>query len=84
MCYRIAPDYEMDESGLLIFCPRSSRSSEERIYMIRLVVPELLQRDFVIIITRFWKKANKGSEGRISGSDLISIGEGYIGASNHM
>ena len=46
MCYRIAPDYEMDESGLLILCPRSSRSSEERIYMIRLVVPELLQRDF--------------------------------------
>ena len=52
--------------------------------MNHLVVLELLQRDFVIIITRFWKKANKGSEGRISGSDLISIGEGYIGASNHM
>ena len=39
---------------------------------------------FCIIITRVWKKATKGSEGRTSVFDPISIGEGCIGASNIM
>ena len=47
MCSRIAPDYEVDKNGLLLFCPRSSGSPEYRRKMIRLVVPELLQRDFL-------------------------------------
>ena len=45
MCSWIAPDYEVDENGLLFFSPRSSGSSEDRTEMISLVVPELLQRD---------------------------------------
>ena len=42
MCSWIAQDYEVNENGLLFFCPRSLRSSEGRTEMIRLVVPELL------------------------------------------
>ena len=45
-CSRIAPNYEVDENGLLSFFPRSSGSSEDRTERIRLVVLELLQRDF--------------------------------------
>lgn len=44
---RIAPDYEVDESGLLFFCPSATPKSDDRTELIRLVVPELLQRDFL-------------------------------------
>ena len=40
-CARIAPDYEVDENGLLFFSPRSSKGSDDRMEMVRLVVPEL-------------------------------------------
>ena len=42
-----SPDSEVDKNGLLFFCPRSSVSSEDRTEMIRVVVPELLQQDFL-------------------------------------
>ena len=45
LCARIAPDFEVDESGLLFFCPRTEESAEERTELVRLVVPELLQQD---------------------------------------
>ena len=47
MYYRITPDYEVDENGLLFFCPRASRPLGDRTEVIRLVVPELLQHDFL-------------------------------------
>ena len=47
LCARIALDYEVDESGLLIFCPRSTEDSYSRVELIRSVVPELLQQDFL-------------------------------------
>ena len=46
LCARIAPDYEVDESKLLLFCPRTADSAEECTEILRLVVPELLQQMF--------------------------------------
>ena len=42
----IAPDYNVDESGLLFFCPRSA-AVNDRMGMMRLIIPELLQKDFL-------------------------------------
>ena len=47
VCILIAPDYEIDQSVLLFFCPRSTTKSEDRTELTRLVVPEQLQRDFL-------------------------------------
>ena len=47
VCALIAPDYEVDQSGLLFFCPRSATEAEDRTELARLVVPEQLQRDFL-------------------------------------
>jgi len=43
----IAPEYEFDRSELLFFCSRSSTISDICMEHIRLVVPELLQQDFL-------------------------------------
>ena len=40
VCTLIAPDYEVDQSGLLLFCSRSATESEDRTELARLVVPE--------------------------------------------
>lgn len=47
LCVRIAPDYEVDESVLLFFCPRSADNAEGRMELLKLVIPELLQQDFL-------------------------------------
>uniref|UniRef100_A0AAV1UK23 Integrase catalytic domain-containing protein n=1 Tax=Peronospora matthiolae TaxID=2874970 RepID=A0AAV1UK23_9STRA len=47
MCPLIAPDYEVDQSGLLFFCPRSNTEVDDRTELARLVVPEQLQQDFL-------------------------------------
>ena len=47
VCARIAPDYEVDQSGLLFFCPRSATELEDRTELARLVVPEQLQQAFL-------------------------------------
>ena len=47
VCTLIAPDYKVDQSGLLFFCPRSATEAEDRTKLARLVVPEQLQRDFL-------------------------------------
>ena len=46
-CSQFAPECEVNENGLLMFHPRLSGSSEDRIERIRLVVPELLQQYFM-------------------------------------
>ena len=79
MCSRIAMNYEVYENGLLFFCPRSPGSSEDRTEMIRLVV-HVVQLDVLHHYQKCFKGANKGSEGRTTRSDIISMGEGYIGA----
>ena len=40
-------DYEVDESRLLFFALRTADSAEERADVLRLVVPDLLQQDFL-------------------------------------
>ena len=42
LCAEIAFDYEVDESGLLFFCPRSTEDPESRVELVRLLVLELL------------------------------------------
>ena len=46
-CALIAPEYEVDQDELLLFCPRSATKSEDRVELGRLVIPELLQQDFL-------------------------------------
>ena len=67
-----------------IFCSRSSGSSEDRTEMIRLVLPESLQQDFLHHYQTSLEEATKRSEERTSGFASIYIGEGNIGASNSM
>ena len=47
ICGRLATDYEVDQSGLLLFCPRQTAKPEDRSESVRLVIPELLHRDFL-------------------------------------
>ena len=42
----IAPDYIVDQDELLFFCPRST-PVDDRTGMMQLLIPELLQRDFL-------------------------------------
>ncbi|GMF47855.1 unnamed protein product [Phytophthora fragariaefolia] len=42
---KIAEDYEIDEAGLLFYCPPSKHSCEDRDLVTRLVIPETLQED---------------------------------------
>ncbi|KAJ8578509.1 hypothetical protein ON010_g695 [Phytophthora cinnamomi] len=47
-CAKIAEDYEVDEAGLLFYCPPPSKqSSEDRDLVTKLVIPETLQEDFL-------------------------------------
>uniref|UniRef100_H3HA28 Integrase catalytic domain-containing protein n=1 Tax=Phytophthora ramorum TaxID=164328 RepID=H3HA28_PHYRM len=44
-CAKTACDYELDESGLLLYCPTKPQSDEDRDSLARLVIPETLQQD---------------------------------------
>ncbi|GMF29744.1 unnamed protein product [Phytophthora lilii] len=44
-CSKIAADYELDVSGLLLYCPRTTHAGSDRDLDARLVVPETLQQD---------------------------------------
>ncbi|GMF48428.1 unnamed protein product [Phytophthora fragariaefolia] len=44
-CAKIAEGYEIDEVGLLFYCPPSKQSCEDRDLVTRLVIPETLQED---------------------------------------
>ena len=54
-CALIAPDYEVDKDGLLLFCPREATKSGYRAELVRLVIPELFQQDFYITIIPAWR-----------------------------
>ena len=47
LCRKISGVYEISEEGLLIYCPNSRSDGEDRNMMVRLVVPETLQTDFL-------------------------------------
>ncbi|GMF33270.1 unnamed protein product [Phytophthora fragariaefolia] len=42
---KITGDYDLDEGGLLLYCPRGARSDEDQDSLVRLVVPKTLQHD---------------------------------------
>ncbi|ETP27877.1 hypothetical protein F442_22840 [Phytophthora nicotianae P10297] len=44
-CNRIADDYDVDDGGLLLYCPRAGRDDGDRDRLAKLVVPEDLQQD---------------------------------------
>lgn len=46
-CAKIADVYEVDENGLLYFCPTSHEDLEDRDGILRLVIPETLQHDWL-------------------------------------
>ncbi|KAE8982055.1 hypothetical protein PR002_g23640 [Phytophthora rubi] len=46
-CAKIAEDYEVDEAGLLFYCPPSKQANEDRDQVTRLVIPERIQEDFL-------------------------------------
>ncbi|OWZ10236.1 LOW QUALITY PROTEIN: reverse transcriptase [Phytophthora megakarya] len=46
-CSKIAATYEVDEDGLLFYCPRTLTRDEDRDDTVRLVVSESLQQDFL-------------------------------------
>ncbi|KAG4052656.1 hypothetical protein PC123_g12174 [Phytophthora cactorum] len=45
MCGKIADEYKVDKSGLLLYCPRTKKTDGERDLIAKLVVPEELQQD---------------------------------------
>ena len=47
LCARIAFDYDVNESELLFFCPISTDDPDSRLELVRLIVPKLLQQDFL-------------------------------------
>ena len=46
-CAKISPDYEIGENDLLFFCPIAKRETEDREGLVRLVILEKLQQDFL-------------------------------------
>ncbi|GMF22051.1 unnamed protein product [Phytophthora fragariaefolia] len=46
-CSKIASDYEVDDDGLLFYCPATVQSNGDRDLIARLVVPETLHQDFL-------------------------------------
>ena len=81
---QIANDYEVDESGLLLFCPRPNLPEEDRIELARLVVLELLQQDFLHHYIPVWRVVTKESVGHTIGSEQIFIGEVYTAVYSDM
>ena len=47
LCARIASEYEEADSELLFFSPRSTEEPDSRVELVRLMIPELLQQDFL-------------------------------------
>ncbi|GMF31592.1 unnamed protein product [Phytophthora fragariaefolia] len=59
-CAKIAEDYDIDEVGLLFYCPPSKQSCEDRDLVSRLEVPETLQED---VLHRYHSSLEGGHQG---------------------
>jgi ribonuclease HI len=46
-CAKIAAEYDLDESGLLLYCSTGTKLDVDRDSIVRVVVPETLQQDFL-------------------------------------
>ncbi|OWY96428.1 reverse transcriptase, partial [Phytophthora megakarya] len=47
ICSKMAAYYEVDDNGLLFFCPKTLQRGEDRDGVVRMVIPDSLQRDFL-------------------------------------
>ena len=47
LCSKMSEYYEIIEEGLLVYCPRSRSEWDDREVLVRLVIPERLQTDFL-------------------------------------
>ena len=79
----IEPDYEVDQSGLPFYCPRSATESEDRTELSRLVVSEQLQISCTTT-TQVWRVFIKESAVLIDISERTFIGVGCIEVCNGM
>ena len=70
----IAPNYEVDEGGVLYFCPRSTPTGD-RTEMMRLVHQRCCRKISYTTSTPVWKADIKGSAGHTSASDIDFTGE---------
>ncbi|GMF56390.1 unnamed protein product [Phytophthora fragariaefolia] len=59
-CAKIAEDYEIDDAGLLFYCPPSKQSYEDRDLVTRLVIPETLQED---VLHHYHSRLEGGHQG---------------------
>ncbi|KAG3087769.1 hypothetical protein PI124_g14918 [Phytophthora idaei] len=60
MCGKTADEYEVDKSGLLLYCPRAKKTDGERDLIVKLVVPEELQQD---VLHRYHSSLEGGHQG---------------------
>ncbi|GMF51289.1 unnamed protein product [Phytophthora fragariaefolia] len=59
-CAKIAEGYEIDEIGLLFYCPPSKQTCEDRDLVTRLVIPETLQED---VLYHYHTSVERGHQG---------------------
>ena len=76
---RIASEYEVNECGILFFCPRSTEDSDSRVELVRLVISELLQQDF---LHHYQTSLEGGHQGIGRTYQRIPTGEDSIGVSS--
>ena len=84
LCSQIAPDYEVKESEMLFFCPITADSAKESTELLRLVMPDLLQHDFLHHFHLGLEEGIKGWAAFIERSARTFIGSVYTGVSNVM
>ncbi|ETP45313.1 hypothetical protein F442_08263 [Phytophthora nicotianae P10297] len=72
-CNKIAGDYDVDDGGLLLYCPRPRSDDGDRDRLAQLVVPEDLQQD---VLHHYHTRLEGGHQGvgRTSGSGRTSTG----------
>ncbi|GMF30453.1 unnamed protein product [Phytophthora fragariaefolia] len=77
-CSRIADDYEVDDDGLLLYCPITAQSCGDREMIARLVGPETLHRDFLHHYHTSLEGGIRESGAPIDVLEHISTGEASI------
>ncbi|OWZ09978.1 LOW QUALITY PROTEIN: reverse transcriptase [Phytophthora megakarya] len=81
-CSKIAANYEVDENGLLFFCPKTLQRDEDHDVVVRMVVPDSLQRDFLHHYHAGLEGTIKVSEGCTGGFKRTFTGADCIEAYN--
>ncbi|ETK89012.1 hypothetical protein F441_06957 [Phytophthora nicotianae CJ01A1] len=59
-CSKIAGDYDVDDGGMLLYCPSAGRDDGDRDRLAKLVVPEDLQQD---VLHHYHKSLQGGHQG---------------------